>query len=61
MKCVKCQKTIRMGENAIGVQRGVLGSRGLVPLEPFEVYCSEECIKKNFDDFSPPEEEERIP
>jgi len=46
--CVKCQRHLELGMDVIELQEGVIGPRGFVPLEDAVLYCSEQCLKDNF-------------
>ena len=45
LRCVVCGRKLEMGTDAIGVQEGVIGPRGFVPLADMELHCSESCAK----------------
>ena len=42
--CSACDKEIQLGEDVVTVERGVMGPRGLVPLQDAEFFCSERCL-----------------
>lgn len=43
-KCAGCQRRINLGADLIAVEEGVLGPRGVVPLEPVQCFCSTNCV-----------------
>lgn len=47
-KCARCQRELRLGEDALAVTPGVLGHRGFVPLDDEELLCSTECLCRHF-------------
>ncbi len=49
LKCTRCDHEIEIGQELFEVQEGVLGFRGVVPLEMPLVFCSAECVRKHFD------------
>ena len=50
MRCASCQQDLREGMDVIGVQEGIMGSRGLVPLEEMLILCSVDCLRSYFSD-----------
>ena len=58
-KCANCRKRLFVGNDCHSYQRGVLGTRGFVPLKDREVFCSEECLSLAYSGMSV--EEPRVP
>ena len=52
MKCEQCEAHIQMSVNILGLQEGVLGSTGLVPLEDTLLFCNEDCLIKYLRDIT---------
>jgi hypothetical protein len=50
MKCTNCQRELVIGTDVLGLQEGVIGTRGLVPLAAMLFFCGEECLKEYHDD-----------
>ena len=50
MRCASCQKDLEEGTDVLGVQEGIIGSRGFVPLEEPLLLCSKECLRNYFAD-----------
>ena len=50
MQCASCQKDLEEGIDVIGVQQGIIGTRGFVPLEEHLLFCSKECLRNYFSD-----------
>ena len=44
-----CKRKLNIGLDVIGVQNGVIGTRGFIPLEDMILFCNEECLKKYFE------------
>lgn len=57
MECGYCRRTLALGRDALGLQKGVLGPRGFVPLEEMVLFCSELCLRAYFNS----SDEERVP
>lgn len=49
MQCPECGRELAYGDDAISLQRGVIGPRGVVPLREAEVFCSDACLEASFD------------
>jgi len=47
---MECERDIQLGEDALAVEEGVVGYRGLVPLEKPLWFCSVRCIAVHFQD-----------
>jgi hypothetical protein len=47
-ECVNCQFELDMGRDAIGVELGVVGPRGFIPLDDKMLFCCEKCVKEYF-------------
>lgn len=45
MNCANCRKELQIGVDVLGLQEGVIGTRGLVPLAAMLLFCSEHCLK----------------
>ena len=48
MQCASCQEHLKEGTDALGVQEGIIGSRGFVPLEEHVLVCSKNCLRAYF-------------
>lgn len=48
MKCSTCQHELEEGANVFEVQEGIMGTRGFVPLDSAQLFCSVECLKDYF-------------
>jgi hypothetical protein len=48
MLCATCRQNIDQGRDAYSVQKGVIGTRGFIPLDDSDFYCSVECVRDNF-------------
>ncbi len=46
--CAECRKKLELGEDVLTVESGVLGPRGIVPLEEPLVFCSALCMIGQF-------------
>jgi len=55
--CGHCQRQIQLGEDVFALEQGVIGPRGLVPLERPIWFCDGECAARYFSD----EEISRLP
>lgn len=49
-RCARCRSNIEYGEDLYTVEFGVMGPRGVVPLEAPLVFCSRECVVRHFQD-----------
>ena len=49
MRCAACGREFEFGADVIGMQEGVIGPRGFVPLADMELFCSEACAKGDED------------
>lgn len=45
-RCKTCDRELTQGMDVTTVQHGVLGSRGLVPLEDATCFCSWKCLEE---------------
>jgi hypothetical protein len=45
-ECMNCQSDLDMGRDAIGVELGVIGPRGFIPLDDKMLFCCEKCVKE---------------
>ena len=59
MQCASCQKDLEDGMDVIGVQEGIIGSRGFVALDEMLLFCSVSCLRNYFAD--PKGYVERVP
>jgi hypothetical protein len=50
MNCAQCRKELGVGSDVLSVQQGVVGTRGIVPLDEPVVLCSENCTRSYHDD-----------
>ncbi|MCK6465304.1 MAG: hypothetical protein L6Q93_10770 [Phycisphaerae bacterium] len=48
-RCARCRRSIEPGADVIGLQDGVLGPRGFIPLEEHRFFCNEDCLRADFD------------
>jgi len=48
--CAHCQRQIQLGEDVLTLRQGVVGPRGLVPLEKPIWFCDGECAARYFSD-----------
>lgn len=48
IKCVRCQRLILEGRDALEVREGVVGLRGFIPLEAALYLCSRDCLTSYF-------------
>ena len=46
--CTNCSRVIRLGEDTITAERGVIGPRGNVPLDRPLTFCSDDCVSSFF-------------
>ncbi len=60
--CEHCDSEVRLGNETIHVQRGVIGPRGFVPFEEDTMFfCNEECLVRSFDQHAVETLQRRIP
>lgn len=45
MNCANCRKELHVGFDVLGLQEGVVGTRGVVPLADMLLFCDEECLR----------------
>ena len=59
LQCVMCRRDLDLGMDVYGVQQGVIGQRGFVPLEleDWTLCCCEPCLSEYYGE----PEEERVP
>lgn len=50
MNCTNCRKELDVGTDVLTVQEGVVGTRGIVPLADPLLFCSEACLRSDFED-----------
>ncbi len=50
MNCTNCRKEFQIGHDVLGLQEGVVGTRGFVPVADMLHFCSERCLKDYHDD-----------
>ena len=48
--CAHCRREIELGEDVFALEQGVIGPRGLVPLERTIWFCDGDCTAKYFND-----------
>ena len=49
VRCEYCHKEVHYGRDVICVSRGVVGPRGVIPLDEERRFCSDECVSFYFD------------
>lgn len=49
VRCDNCRREVEYGKDVITVSRGVVGPRGVIPLDEEQRFCSEECVSSYFD------------
>jgi len=49
-RCAECRTLLRIGDDLMSVEEGVLGTRGLVPLERPLFFCRAKCLHDYFRD-----------
>lgn len=59
--CASCRRRIELGGDVFAVEEGVIGLRGVVPLEPITTLCSLKCISEYFNGSEPTKVAQRIP
>ena len=47
VRCVKCKRLIKLGDNLVAFAQGVLGFEGVVRLDE-KLFCSEACLQRSF-------------
>lgn len=47
LECRNCGRELRLGDEVVTVQEGVLGPRGVVPLGEADVFCGQECLDEH--------------
>ena len=57
LKCAKCRKPLRLGVDVITLEHGVIGPRGVVPLQDIQLFCSDACREESVDS----SDSERLP
>ncbi len=61
MQCANCRKPLSLGVDVISVQHGVIGPRGVVPLDEPRLYCCESCAGADLDEDPEMKRPRRIP
>lgn len=61
MNCKNCRRELTQGVDAIGLQAGVIGPRGFVPLEEMAFFCDNECLEGYVFDADGEKKPRRIP
>ncbi len=56
-----CHRELDLGVDVKRVEEGVIGIRGFVPLGEAQFFCSEECLRDDFDLSDLPSVPPRIP
>lgn len=46
-RCEMCRRLLHLGVDVIGMQAGVIGPRGFVPLEEMSLFCSDACLDQD--------------
>lgn len=46
-KCSDCRRELGLGLDAIGLDYGVIGPRGFVPLGEKKFFCDEDCLQRH--------------
>jgi len=61
--CANCQGELRLGDDCILVQPGVIGPRGFVPLDEGLCLCNHVCAEQHFNgnDHPPEKLPRRVP
>jgi hypothetical protein len=59
--CLQCRRRLRLGVDVWSVEQGVIGPRGVVPLEAALLFCGEECLSKYFNGAEVEVKPRRIP
>ena len=47
-QCAECERKIEYGRDVITVEKGVVGPRGVIPLDEATTFCGEECVGNYF-------------
>jgi hypothetical protein len=47
-RCASCRRELHHGADVMAAQQGVMGPRGLVPLEDPILFCSEGCLSEYY-------------
>ena len=50
-KCADCDRPLRLGVDVITLEHGVIGPRGVVPLQDVQLFCGDACLKKSVIDY----------
>lgn len=50
MRCASCERDLKEGTDVIGVQDGIIGSRGFVPIKDMLMFCGVSCLRSYFAD-----------
>ena len=61
VRCRECQRELRMGENSMRVEWGVMGPRGFVPLGDPRFFCDYDCARSYFCDEPVEQRPRRVP
>ncbi len=49
-QCAFCHQILDQGHDVLGVQQGVIGNRGFVPVDTRLLFCCDPCVAKYFND-----------
>ena len=60
-KCAQCRRELNVGVDATGVDAGVIGMRGFVPLDDVMYFCCEKCLREYYDISDLPSVPGRVP
>ncbi len=59
--CAHCQRPLDLGVDVLSVEEGVIGPRGIVPLNDRRFFCSDECLARHFGDLDADRKREHMP
>ena len=48
-RCKECRRELQLGDDCIVLERGVIGPRGVVPLDDLIFFCGDDCSRSYFD------------
>lgn len=61
LTCAHCHRELDPGVDVKRVEEGVIGMRGFVPLGDAQFFCSDNCLRDDFDLSDLPSMPPRIP
>ena len=44
--CAQCRRRLALGVDVFTMESGVIGPRGIVPLEPPRLFCDLQCLRQ---------------